>query len=99
VGQFMPSLAEPRHAPRSAALSLLLVSPVKIACVPGEGSGIDFCGARHVGWRETQRLAGCSGPGLTQDRRGATSRPRIAPASRSWSFAGNAPARCQPRLP
>ena len=34
---------------------------MKITCVPGEGSGIDLCGARHVGWRETQRLAGCSG--------------------------------------
>ena len=29
--------------------------------------------------------------GLTHDRRGATSRPRIAPAGRSLSFAGNAP--------
>jgi hypothetical protein len=46
------SLAETRHAPRSSSLL--------ITCVPGGGSGSDLCGARHVGWRETQRLAGCS---------------------------------------
>ena len=80
-------LAESRHAPRSSALSLLLVSPAK-------ARGLIFAAlATSVGERlsdspiaQEPRLSG-----LTHDRRGATSRPRIAPASRSLSFAGNTP--------
>jgi hypothetical protein len=38
-----------------------------------------------------RRNGGSRLSGLTHDRRGATSRPRIAPASRSLNFAGNTP--------
>jgi hypothetical protein len=56
-------------ATRSSVFGSLLIT-----CVPGGGLGIDRCGAGRVGWRETERLAGCSGAaperGLRHDRPG-----------------------------
>src|SRR2546423_9250561 len=40
-----------RTATRSSVFGSFLIT-----CVPGEGSGIDLCGARRVGWRETHCL-------------------------------------------
>jgi hypothetical protein len=42
------------------------LSSLLITCVPGGGSGIDLCGARHVVWRESSDSPVAQGRRLTE---------------------------------
>lgn len=66
-------------ATRSSVFGSLLIT-----WVPGEGSGIDLCGARHVGWRETQRRPCCGADTSPKAAALAPARTRPGASGRGW---------------